>query len=55
MASRKKVTLSDYDMTTTLGTGNPFRFNLFRVLWKGEASQKQEDRGFFRYENFEEG
>lgn len=53
LAVRHKVTLTDYEMTTTLGTGKPPEINKtkpsshyspLRVFWKSHASKKQENR-----------
>lgn len=67
MASKKKVSLNDYDLTTTLGTGMLFTdaaftsvggdkltMNQYRVIWQSEAGEEQEIRGVLRHENIEE-
>jgi hypothetical protein len=46
MASKKKVALSDYDMTTTLGTGiyNGVFDVCLRFIRKSQIGTKQENR-----------
>ena len=51
MASKKKVSLNDYELTTTLGTGKDKECYFKRLLWESETLQKQEDRGVLCYEN----
>ena len=44
MASKKKVSLNDYELSTTLGTGKVFNIK-FRIFWQSETLQEQEDWG----------
>ena len=67
MASKKKVSLSDYELGTTLGTGMFFfqllehvRWKLmvkqyFRFIWKSHVGKEQEDWWILRYETAKEG
>ena len=51
MASKKKVSLNDYELTTTLGTGKNNKCYLERIFWKSETLQEQEDRRVLCYED----
>jgi hypothetical protein len=64
MASKKKVNLSDYDLTTTLGTGRSQEASLsalyhshalYRFIRSRAALPEQEVRGVLCYEDLEEG
>ena len=55
MASKRKVALSDYDMTTTLGTGKSLDLNRYRLIWKSATDEEQEDWRVLRHEDFKEG
>ena len=55
MASKKKVSLNDYELSTTLGTGKNNESYFGRILWESETLQEQEDRGVLCYENPKEG
>lgn len=53
MASKKKVSLNDYELSTTLGTGKAKNLCL-RIFWEGETLQKQEDWGVLCNEDSKE-
>ena len=58
LAVRHKVVLSDYELTTTLGTGkqnHPFVWGKSRLFWTCDVGQAQEDRRVLRDEAFEKG
>ncbi len=56
MASKRKVALSDYDMTTTLGTGIAIlKSNDARVFRKSQTVEKQKDWRVLCHEDFEKG
>jgi len=57
MASKKRVSLQDYDLTTTLGTGT-VQFNSqnrCRILWTSEIGKKQEIRRVLCDEDSQKG
>ena len=56
LAVRHKVTLTDYELTTTLGTGKfSTSSHKHRVVRACDARQAQEDRRVLRDEATEEG
>ncbi len=55
MASKRKVALSDYEMTTTLGTGKLMRVDVCRVFWESEAVSPQENGRVLCHEDPQKG
>ena len=56
MASKKKVNLHDYELSTTLGTG--FKLNdltFFRFFWTCPSLPQQKNWRVFCHENLEKG
>ncbi|MCP3666195.1 MAG: hypothetical protein GY696_27460 [Gammaproteobacteria bacterium] len=55
MASKKKINLNDYELSTTLGTGKTSPLTSKRFIWQSTTDQKQKDWGILRNEDPQEG